>query len=433
MCKYVYVLLFALIGVHVSAQEYVVIDTANIEVRKAENELFKTRAKLFRKELTSKYKGLLGVDIRNNFDEKAKELEKDILKGQFVFDKHFDDVLKEIIDELKAKNEQIPVDMKFYVSRDLDLNAASMGDKTFIVNMGLFYFLQNKGQIAAILSHEIAHLMLNHSIETISNNYQINKTDLSYTNMGKITETTYNMGNRAYNQYKKILYNKGRFSKNHEYKADSMAYCLLRNTKYSGAEVVTAMRLMEIYDTLTPIGLNDSVYKKVFNIPGQPFNEKWMLKEDFSKYDYSKYTDAYNVDSLSSHPQLEERIANLKRIFPELSENVVPADADSQLINLRYIVKMEQPASLMITEDYGQGIYFCLYRIQQNDHPEYYKKWLGSFFQKVYQARKEYRLNHFLDRLDPENQPLSYQQFLNFMWNLSMSEIKEIADYYNVD
>ena len=87
MCKYVYVLLFALIGVHVSAQEYVVIDTANIEVRKAENELFKTRAKLFRKELTSKYKGLLGVDIRNNFDEKAKELEKDILRLEKIADR----------------------------------------------------------------------------------------------------------------------------------------------------------------------------------------------------------------------------------------------------------------------------------------------------------------------------------------------------------
>ena len=83
MYKNFYLLLFALICVHVSAQEYVVIDTANIEVRKAESELFKNRAKIFKKELTSKYKGLVGVDIRNSFDEKAKDFEMDILKGQF--------------------------------------------------------------------------------------------------------------------------------------------------------------------------------------------------------------------------------------------------------------------------------------------------------------------------------------------------------------
>jgi uncharacterized protein YaaN involved in tellurite resistance len=43
---------------------------------------------------------------------------------------------------------------------------------------------------------------------------------------------------------------------------------------------------------------------------------------------------------------------------------------------------------------------------------------------------KNYNLNRYLDRVDPKNQSESYQQFLNFMWNLSLDEIKNIADYY---
>ena len=60
-----------------------------------------------------------------------------------------------------------------------------------------------------------------------------------------------------------------------------------------------------------------------------------------------------------------------------------------------------------------------------------HKKLLGEGFKKIYQARKEYKLNRYLDRIDPKNQSESYIQFLSFMWNLSLEEIKNIADFYD--
>lgn len=69
--------------------------------------------------------------------------------------------------------------------------------------------------------------------------------------------------------------------------------------------------------------------------------------------------------------------------------------------------------------------------LQDKENEEYYKMWLGKLFDKIYEARKNYNLNRYLDRVEPKKQSKSYQQFLNFMWNLSMDDIKNIADYYN--
>ena len=93
---------------------------------------------------------------------------------------------------------------------------------------------------------------------------------------------------------------------------------------------------------------------------------------------------------------------------------------------------MEVLPNFYQSEDYGVGIYSALQFLQKEDPDiDYYKYWLGKNFEKIYEARKNYKLNRYLDRVDPKNQSESYQQFLNFMWNLSLDDIKYITEFYN--
>jgi hypothetical protein len=71
-----------------------------------------------------------------------------------------------------------------------------------------------------------------------------------------------------------------------------------------------------------------------------------------------------------------------------------------------------------------------LLNLQNNEEEAHHKLWLGKIFQKVWDARKNYTLNRYLDRIDPKNHSESYQQFLSFMWNLKLEELKNIADFY---
>lgn len=188
---------------------------------------------------------------------------------------------------------------------------------------------------------------------------------------------------------------------------------------------------MAEYDTIKPKGLLLDTYHKIFELPNLKFKEEWLKREDFSSYDYSKYKPKFNEDSLKSHPETDARIARLKKLFPELAQNQENTKSSANFDEVQKVAKFEQVPSLDFNEEYGGGVYLCLLRIQENNNDQYYKQWLGKFFQKIYNARKAYTLNRYLERVEPKEQSDSYQQFLNFMWNLNVNELKTIADYYN--
>ena len=71
-------------------------------------------------------------------------------------------------------------------------------------------------------------------------------------------------------------------------------------------------------------------------------------------------------------------------------------------------------------------------RLEEESDDSYYKKWLGINFNAIYEAKKKYQLNRYVDRLVPNKQSESYQKFINFIWNLDLNEIKVIADHYNL-
>jgi hypothetical protein len=88
----------------------------------------------------------------------------------------------------------------------------------------------------------------------------------------------------------------------------------------------------------------------------------------------------------------------------------------------------------MFFEEYGLCIYMygkTSKRKNTEEDKKYYLKLLGENFREIFKARKEYTLNRYFDRVEPKEQNDSYIQFLSFMWNLNLNEIKNIADFYS--
>lgn len=431
MKKILILVLVTLCIQHIDSQTYTPIDTANLEVRKQASKLFLANEKIFYKELSKEYSNGERIAIKKKYGDINKTFNEDILKGQYIFDNRFDTIVNRVVAELRAKNPSIPTDLKFYISRNLPLNASSFGNKTFVINLGTFYFLQNEDQLAAIISHEIAHYLLKHTIANIRYKYQLNRSRDMNSELFDLRYEKNNQGAKAYNKLRNLLYEDGRLNKKQEFEADSVGYEIYRKTSFLKQDYINDLRLSEMYDTIRPLGLNVQTFRKVFNLPGQPFKEDWLKKEDFTNYDYSKFKERYNEDSLSTHPDIVARIACLKKTFAELQKNEESSKATPQFAELSKIAGYEQLPSLMIQEEYGLGVYICLLGIQEDEKDMFCTEWLGKFFEKIYDARKQYTLNRYLDRIDPKNQSESYQQFLSFMWNLNLSEIKEISGYYN--
>ena len=425
----IFVFLFAFCY-SVFAQVYKPVDTADYLKRKDFLKATKEKNDALIKGFKSKYSGKVGNKLEKYYQEFYTEFEKDVKNKDYTFTSEFEKEVNIIIDELKKNNPQIPKNLKVIIAKDNMPNAFCLPDGTFIINMGLFNWMENRDQLAGVISHEIAHDFLEHSLKMLI--AQINDEATDKETVASLKTLSVNKSKTAFEIFKSRIYKKGIEKRRQEMQADSLGYVIFKNSGLKRIEFLNALQNLNEFDSISPRELKTETYKSLFNIPNHPFKDKWMKNEDFSLYNYDFYKDKLNKDSLSSHPEMNIRIAFLKKNFEELNAPKEALKPDKSFEDLQKIARMEILPNLYHSEDYGVGIYTAMQFLQDKENEEFCKKWLGNFFDKIYLARKNYNLNRYLDRVDPKNQSKSYQQFLNFMWNLSIEDIENIATFYKV-
>lgn len=413
-------------------QNYKAVDTADYLQRKNFLESFNNNNEVLIKKMRSQYSGKGGSDLSKIYKEFGTDFEKKVKNKDFVFKSEFDTNIKSLIARLKKNNPKVPQDLKILIARDNTPNAYCLADGTFVINMGLYKWFSNEEQIAAVIAHELGHKIEEHSLTTFLKIIEQNQLDkITVQNLKTATAAkSQNLNQKAFDIFKNRVYKKGAERRHQEMQADSLGYAIFKSGDFKKGDFINALQRLQDFDTISPKELKIETYKKFFNLPKQAFNDKWMKKEDFSLYNYNFYKEKLSKDSLASHPEMDQRIERLKKIFPELKTSVEPGKASDEYLALKKMARMETLPNYFHSEDYGLGIYTSLQFLQDGEEDKYYKGWLGRCFAKIYEARKNYNLNRYLDRVEPKGQSESYQQFLNFMWNLSLDEIKNIAEYY---
>lgn len=409
-------------------QTYKPVDTADYLKRKEFLKSFSTNNENLIIRSKSSYSGKKGNELSKIYKELEKDFEKQVKNKDFAFNSVFEGKAKSLIARLKKNNPQIPQGLTILIAKDNTPNAYCFADEVFVINMGLFNWLDNDDQLGAVISHELGHKISEHSLKTFLQ--MIDQDQLDRITLQDIKATKENRNSKAFNVMKNRIYKKGAERRKDEMQADSLGYVVFKNSDFKKAEFINTLKRLQNFDTISPRELKIETYKKYFNLPKQEFKDKWLKKEDFSLYNYDHFKEKLNKDSLASHPEVTLRIEKLRKIFPELKNDVEAEKASESYAALAKIARMETLPNLFHSEDYGIGIYTSLQFLQDGEEEKYYKEWLGKCFVKIYEGRKNYNLNRYLDRVDPKNQSESYQQFLNFMWNLSLDEIKNIADYY---
>jgi Zn-dependent protease with chaperone function len=430
MMKKLISFLFLYVFIISFGQVYKPIDTADYAQRKDFLKNFSVSTENLIKKNKTDYPGK-GNEISKIYREFEKDFQKKVKEKDFVFNSVFDSKVKSLIERLRKNNPQIPQNLKILVAKDNTPNAYCFADGTFVINMGLFNWLNNDDQLGAVISHELGHKISEHTLKTILK--IIDQDQMDKVVVQSIKSTKENRNQRAFDALKNRIYKKGAENRKQEMQADSLGYVVFKNSDFKKTEFINTLKRLEDFDTISPRELKVETYRKYFNLPNQAFKDKWLNKEDFSLYNYNNFKEKLNKDSLKSHPEIVLRINNLKKIFPELKTDVADEKPSDSYAALDKIARMEILPNFYHSEDYGVGIYASLQFLQDQEEEKYYRNWLGKCFAKIYEARKNYNLNRYLDRVDPKNQSESYQQFLNFMWNLSLDEIKNIADYYQTE
>ncbi len=412
------------------AQENYALDTIDQqELQKYVAQYHQSNEALMRT-IKNTYPKKIAKQLNENFKNFGAEFEASILAGDFIFDKRFLDMANAILDEFKLKNPNIPKNITVLISKDPSLNAYCLPDGTFVLNVGLFYWLENKDQIAGVMAHELSHKLLEHSVKGQVKQIRDAYSDKRKKQVKALKKTRFNRSKRAFNLYKSLLYTTSENRRKREIEADSLGFLMLRHTKYNTFELIKTFKLAKVYDTIRPKDLKKEIYPKVFDLPNQKFNPKWLKCEDFSTYDYDLYKEDFDKDSLASHPELMIRINKIKKTFKLQNVESNETQPSEDFLELQKLADYNFIPNLMHFENIGASIYLCLKQIQEGNDEQYYKKLLGENFKIILEGRKKYQLNRYLERVKPNKQSQSYIQFLNFMWNLSLPEIENITNYY---
>ncbi|WP_300673411.1 M48 family metalloprotease [Soonwooa sp.] len=424
--KKLYIIVFLLLLKFFSAQNFK-IDTADYAQRKAFLTTYQAKSDQFNKALKKKYSGQESRELVKFFTGFQKNMTEEVKDRMYSFDASFLSFVKARVDNLAAANKDIPTDFSILIAKDNEPNAYNLGDKTLIVNMGLFAFIKNEYQFDAIISHELAHQTLDHTLKNLLARLENDKDKkLEVSDMKRAG----NSNSKAFELYKNMLYSNSKQRRKNEISADSLGYRYYLSAGLPPTNFSRALQNLKDYDDQKEDSVKADVYRKVFNIPTQAFKEDWLKMEDFSKYNYKLYKEKISQDSLKSHPDLEFRINLLKKNHSELGISDFDAPASPQFEALAKLAKARVIPNFIETEKYGQAIYNCLAILQDEPEDKAAKYYLGLLFNKIYDARKSYTLNRYLDKIEPNKQNQSYQQFLSFMWNLGLDDIKNIGQYY---
>ncbi|MEL6918318.1 MAG: M48 family metalloprotease [Bacteroidota bacterium] len=395
--------------------------------------LYKSKYETFNKAIHYNYRGETRKYLKNVHESMQEQIVRDIKKGEFILDERFTNYVENLKFDILDKNPSLkPSIDHILVSRRISANALSLAEGSIFLNSGLFALLDNKAQLTAVLCHEMAHQKLDHSSLTLLRNAKLSSQtkDKKYLKSFKATGGK-SKSEVAFSKLKQLLYSEGSLYRKQEKEADSLGYLFFKKLGYNLGEYTYILNALERTKDAPKITIDTTIYRKIFGTPQLPFKEEWMTMQNYEKYHYEHFKEKITQDSLSTHPENEDRIAHLVALF-NIDLNDTITALDNEFLELKELAKKEEISNLYYLEECGLSIYKILYRLQEDKKSDtpYLFYWLGKNFKKLYEAKKKYQVNRYLDRASPKKQDASYLFFLDFMWKLKLDDFKKLANHY---
>lgn len=426
--RYLWLLGLATVFQHVCAQHYVPADTSDTRYRDALIQTYKHRVeeqvKMFQFSTTDKK---VRKELENLYDETTSSFSKDIVKGYVEQDTLFQNQLDLILAKLQRANPDHKEigKTKVLLSYGVEPNALAVGNDFVVTFVPLLMKIRNEYEIAFIISHEIAHNLLNHSYNRLIAEAELRHSEEVKKKTKLVEKTKYHRTKKALGTYKTMLYDSRHSSRKLEHQADSLGFILFRNAfpdrEY---EAVTALNHLKEIDKETD-SLTTDDYKTLF--ARIPYREGWVNNDEMDSYRYDRTPKFWMVDSLKTHPDCEVRIEFLVNNF---QPKVRPAEEASE--HFQKIIATSRYSNiwgLYIIEEYGRSLYETLLLLKSDPENPFLRKMAGANFTKLQEAQKSYTTDRYLDRLNPQNSD-SYNTFLYFVRELRRSEMRNIINLY---
>ncbi len=252
--------------------------------------------------------------------ERSETLKSKVLDGLFIFNEPVTSQLTGTFSELIEAND-LRLDPLVFISRSPSMNAASYGDGLFVINVGLLEGLTTREQLAYVLAHELAHDQLLHRYDQLLQRAVVQAQRDAHQPKGRRgRRRERSTTSRA--EAREQIYEQHRHSRARELEADSLAIVYLAG---AGLPTTPALRALERLNRDSPFRLPAGTVGKHLHTEAYPFKPSWTEEEEtmfggaFGGTTPDDDTeDFWQRDSLTTHPQLDQRTTQLKTLIGEL-------------------------------------------------------------------------------------------------------------------
>jgi mRNA-degrading endonuclease YafQ of YafQ-DinJ toxin-antitoxin module len=341
--------------------------------------------------------------------------------------------LQSLFSEIVRSNPALqPLEARVAFSRAWWPNASSMGEGTILFNIGLFHKLQNESQAAFVICHELAHLYLRHSNNSIDRFVNTVHSEEFQKELKRIEKSQYKQGQQLNELVKTLSFRSRKHSREYEAQADSMALEWMKNTSFDVQEVLTCLSLLDSVDG-DKYRVSPAV-DRVLNCKEFPFQAKW-IKEEKSLFGAmaanSEEEAKKDQDSLKTHPDCSLRISKLSGKVQQYRHS----NSRAFVVNEKLFHKLQNDFDFEIIDycyrsgNISRSFYYTLQMLQLQPANAYLITNVGRCLNELYAVQKAHTLSNSADLPSPYNDE-RYNTLLHFIQRVRLPDIAALSYYF---
>ncbi len=374
-------------------------------------DIFKNNLSVAKAKAGGKYQS----KIHELYDERTKKLIEFANENYFINDDGLQSLVQNILDDILKNDPVTRRSINLLITRDPAPNAYCWGEGTITINLGLLQRLNSESELAFIIAHELSHHLANHVHENAHNII------IKRNNKAEIKDKIKELGNL--DAFKNIIYDEFEYTRQYEMKADSMALCLLQDTRY---DITAYKKVFAILDSAKyPVLKADTHIEKVFNFSKYPFKEKWLIapESSFGVPDSTSFF-IFNKDSLRTHPDLVLRTAYLDSMVA-INNYAVKKNDDPFSKEFKARIDFEMAESSYQLKNYAYSLFYLLQLKEIYPSNRYVNTRTAHLLVELYKCRKNHTFGKYVPLL--RTYPAQMESVFIFLNNLRMTEIGKIA------
>ncbi len=378
----------------------------------------------------NRIEGKYSSKIKKAFKNQDEKMIEAINDSSYFFHPTIKSNLDAVLQNIYDANPEIDSrDFYFFIKNNVIPNAACYGDGRYEINLGLFTSCKTDDELAFIICHEIAHLVLEHSLKSVTKRYEDLNSKETRKKVSEIKRQRYGRTKAGRLLVDELYIDMLDHSKHSETQADSLGYVLFSKTTYQKNAAVTSLKRLSNEDDI--YFDYDVKLDSVFNFKEYPFKSFW-LEEETSLFDTDEEIDEFRLssDTIRTHPEIQSRIDKLKKEF-NIKSNDATAHTKNHLDAIKTVIV---PQSVQYTIDLkilDLSIYLLIQQFSEElITPEEYYGTMVNVLKQIYVARKNHKLGKYVYQQNSFSDEKTLNDIRRFIHNLELSEIKKIGQAF---